>query len=93
MYFLGYLTIISLISVTVCCYDKFAAAKGNWRISEKTLFLLSILGGSIAMFTTMKLIRHKTKHAKFMIGLPIITLLQLALIYIIAKNMEFLLFF
>ena len=50
------------------------------RTREATLLLLSALGGSVAMFVTMLLIRHKTKHKKFMIGIPAILVLQLALI-------------
>jgi len=75
-----YLAIISLISIIVCCYDKFAAKHAQrHRTPEITLLALSALGGSIAMLATMFLIRHKTKHAKFMIGIPLIILLQVAL--------------
>ena len=75
-----YLAAISLISIIVCCYDKFAAKHAKrHRTREMTLLLLSALGGSVAMLLTMFLIRHKTKHAKFMIGIPIIILLQAAL--------------
>lgn len=61
----GYLVIISLISMIVCIYDKGISKKGKveLRIPEKTLFyILPLLGGSLAMFVTMTLIRHKTKH-------------------------------
>ena len=78
---LGYLAAISLISIIVCIYDK-SAAKHNpkHRTRERTLLLLSALGGSVAMFVCMQLIRHKTKHAKFMIGIPVIFVLQVALV-------------
>ena len=49
------------------------------RTPEKTLLILSALGGSVAMLITMLLIRHKTKHVKFMLGIPIIIILQVAL--------------
>ena len=74
-----YLAVISIISVVVTAYDKTAAkiAKKH-RTRESTLLILSALGGSIAMLVTMLLIRHKTKHPKFMIGIPVIILLQAA---------------
>ena len=78
--FLLYELIVSLISVLICIYDKYAAKKGKWRIRESTLLGFSIVGGSVAMLITMKIIRHKTKHKKFMIGIPVIIILQLAFI-------------
>lgn len=77
--FLGYLAAISLISIVVCIYDKIAAKHNpKHRTREATLLLLSALGGSVAMLLTMFLIRHKTKHMKFMVGIPIIIILQVA---------------
>lgn len=74
-----YLAAISLISVIVCIYDKIAAKHNpKHRTRESTLLLLSALGGSIAMFITMQMIRHKTKHVKFMLGIPLIIVLQAA---------------
>lgn len=77
-----YWGIISLVSVIVTVYDKLAS-KGapKHRTPEKTLLLLAALGGSAAMYITMQLIRHKTKHAKFMIGIPVIMLLQAAALW------------
>ena len=74
-----YLCIISVISVIVCIYDKFAAkvAKRH-RTREAVLLGLSALGGSVAMLATMFIIRHKTKHLKFMLGIPIIIVIQAA---------------
>jgi uncharacterized membrane protein YsdA (DUF1294 family) len=72
-----YLAIISVISIVVCIYDKFAAKHNpKHRTREATLLLLSALGGSVAMLITMLLIRHKTKHAKFMVGIPLIIIVQ-----------------
>jgi uncharacterized membrane protein YsdA (DUF1294 family) len=77
--FLYYLAAISLISVIVCIYDKIAAKHNpKHRTREATLLLLSALGGSVAMFITMQLIRHKTKHVKFMVGIPLIIIAQIA---------------
>ena len=82
--FIGYLVLISLISVIVCCYDKIAAKHaGRRRTRESTLLLLSALGGSAAMLTCMLIIRHKTKHMKFMLGIPAIILVQAIAAYLI----------
>lgn len=81
--FFIYLCIISLISIAVTAYDKSAAVKGKWRVRESTLILLSVLGGSVAMLITMKIIRHKTKHSKFMIGIPVIIILQIMLVILL----------
>ncbi len=82
----GYIAVVSLISIIVCIYDKKISKRNNvkLRIPEKTLFIWSALGGSLAMFITMKLIRHKTKHLSFMIGIPVIFILQVALIVALA---------
>ena len=74
-----YIFIISVISVIVCIHDKKRAKKGGSRVSERMLLILSALGGSVAMYLTMKKIRHKTLHKKFMIGIPAIIALQLAI--------------
>ena len=84
---IGYLAIISLISVVVCIYDKKISKRNRveLRIPEKTLIMLSLLGGSVAMYITMQLVRHKTKHIKFMLGIPLIIIIQLGLAYLILK--------
>ncbi len=81
--FLAYILIISLISIVVCIYDKKVSKKNRveLRTPEKTLLLLSALGGSVAMFITMQLIRHKTKHVKFMLGIPVIMVIQAAIVF------------
>lgn len=80
---LAYVAVISLISIIVCIYDKKISKKNKveLRIPEKVLLILSAIGGSVAMFVTMLLIRHKTKHLKFMLGIPIIIILQAAAVY------------
>lgn len=78
---IGYLAIMSLISIVVCIYDKKISKKNRveLRIPEKVLLLLSALGGSVAMFITMLITRHKTKHVKFMLGIPVIMVIQAAI--------------
>lgn len=73
-----YIAIVSVISIIVCFYDKKISKlnRVSLRTPEKWLLILSALGGSVAMFITMLLIRHKTKHFKFMVGIPVIILIQ-----------------
>ena len=76
---LAYFAVISLVTVIVTVYDKIAAKKRpKHRIRENTLLLLAILGGGPAEYLTMLVIRHKTRHKKFMVGLPVIVLLEAA---------------
>lgn len=82
MHLLSYwLIAINLIAVIVTIWDKLAAINGAWRIPERTLFLLCILGGCPGMYLTMQIIRHKTLHKRFMIGIPLIFLAQLAICF------------
>ena len=83
MPYLIYFISINLISVADCILDKLKAIKGTRRVPEKTLFALCFLGGSIGMYITMKAIRHKTLHKRFMIGVPLIFLLQIAIVIMI----------
>ena len=80
-----YFVVISIISAVVCVADKRRAVKGKWRVKESTLFLLCALGGSAAMYITMRLIRHKTLHKRFMIGIPLIIAVQIALSVLIFR--------
>ncbi len=76
-----WLALISLIAIVVTIYDKFAAKRlPGRRTPEKTLFIIAGLGGSIAMYAMMQLIRHKTQHKSFMIGIPLIIAGQIAVI-------------
>lgn len=82
-YILIYFLLVSFVTVCVTVYDKIAAKRlRKHRVPEKMLLILAILGGSAAELFTMLIIRHKTKHKKFMIGLPIIIALQAAVIVI-----------
>ena len=66
-----YLAVLALISVVITVADKISAKRNGWRVPEATLMLLGLFGGALPMFVTMRTIRHKTKHKKFMIGLPL----------------------
>ena len=81
---LYYIAAISIISIIVCIYDKFASKHmTKHRTREATLLLLSAVGGSVAMLATMLLIRHKTKHTKFMLGIPLIIAVQAVIVFLL----------
>lgn len=81
--FIIYFLAISLITAIVTATDKYKAKKGAFRISEATLFFLAIIGGALGEYLTMRLIRHKTLHKRFMIGLPLIIILQIIAVILI----------
>lgn len=83
-YFLIYLFVINLIGFFAMFLDKQKAKKNKWRVPEKILFLLAILGGSLGTTLGMNVFRHKTKHWYFVLGMPMILILQL-LAYIFLK--------
>jgi len=74
-----YLIIISAVAVVTTAADKISAKLGGRRVPEATLLTLSALGGSAAMLITILIIRHKTRHPKFMVGIPLIIVIQLIL--------------
>lgn len=79
-----YLIIINVIGFLAMYIDKQKAKKGKWRIPEKTLFIITALGGGIGTIAGMYTFRHKTKKMIFVIGLPLITILEIiAIIYFI----------
>lgn len=80
IYLAVYLIIINLIAIVITAHDKRAAIRQRRRVPEKTLMLISALGGAPAMYLTMLVIRHKTRKPLFMIGIPVIFLLELAII-------------
>ncbi len=82
-----YLLVINLFGFFIMWLDKHKAKKGAWRISEKTLFIVTALGGGIGTTAGMYTFRHKTQKLNFVIGFPFITVLEIIGIvwYIIAK--------
>lgn len=76
---LVWLAVINLLTFIVYGADKRRARKGKWRVPEKTLFLLPLLGGSIGALLGMRVFHHKTKHWYFVWGIPTILLAQIAL--------------
>lgn len=78
--FVLYLIVLNLAGFFIMLVDKKRAIKNQWRISEKALIGISIIGGSIGMLAGMSTFRHKTKHKKFTIGIPIILVIQVAIL-------------
>ena len=75
---LVWLLAVNLLAFALMGADKRKACRGQWRISERALFLPALLGGSVGAIAGMKLFRHKTKHWYFRWGLPAVLILQLA---------------
>ena len=78
-YLIYYLLAINAVVFIMYGIDKYKAKKAKWRISEATLLLLAVLGGSIGAWMGMKVWHHKTMHKKFKYGIPAILLIQIAL--------------
>lgn len=77
-----YFTLVSIISIILVIYDKIASKKfKRKRIRENILLFFAFIGGAFFMYIFMKLIHHKTRHKKFMIGLPIFILLHVFLVF------------
>lgn len=71
---------LSIATVIITIIDKSRAKNNGWRTPEKTLITLALLGAALPEYVTMKKIRHKTQHKKFMIGLPMIMFFHLVII-------------
>lgn len=72
-----YFLLINVIGFLIMYVDKQKAKKGKWRIQEKTLFIVTALGGGIGTIAGMKVFRHKTQKVAFVIGFPLITILEI----------------
>lgn len=83
---LVYLLIINALGLLVMLADKYKAKKNLWRIPEATLMGIAIAGGSIGSLAGMYLVRHKTKHLKFTIGIPLILAIQIMLFILYWTN-------
>lgn len=73
-----WLIVINVVGLAVFGHDKRCAVRHQRRVPEKTLFLIALLGGSIGSYAGMTVFRHKTRHWKFRIGIPVIILAQCA---------------
>lgn len=80
-YSLYYLLVVNTLTFLLYGIDKYKAKKARWRISEATLLMMAVVGGSIGAWAGMRLWHHKTMHKKFKYGIPLIILLQVALVF------------
>ncbi|MDT8718713.1 DUF1294 domain-containing protein [Clostridium sp. 19966] len=80
-YFSLYLLVINIIAIVVMYKDKQYAKNHHWRIRESTLFIIALIFGSLGILIGMKRFRHKTKHLRFTIFIPLIALAQIFIIY------------
>lgn len=79
----GWLVIVNLWALALCWWDKRKARQGAWRVPERTLLLLALLGGEFGLWYGMQRFRHKTRHKKFTIGVPACFVLHLAIVIVI----------
>ena len=83
---IAWLVAATIIALIVTLWDKNRARRREWRVQESSLWLIALLGGAAAMFITMLIVRHKTRHMQFMVGLPLLTLLQVGLIFLLLQT-------
>ena len=77
---LYYIVVVNIATFLLYGIDKYKAKKGKWRISEATLLTMAAIGGSIGAWAGMRLWHHKTMHKKFKYGIPLIIIMQIALV-------------
>ena len=77
-----YLIVMNAAAFLVMLADKNRAKKKLWRVPEAVLFILALLGGSLGIWAGMYLGRHKTRHGKFVLGIPLILIMQIVLLYL-----------
>ena len=87
-YSMYYLLAINIVSFFLYGIDKYKAKKNKWRISEATLLMMAAIGVSLGAWAGMRLWHHKTMHKKFKYGIPIIIILQVALVVYLLTNIE-----
>lgn len=82
-YLFVYLCIINALSFLLMLIDKQKARKKRWRIPEKTLLGVCVIGGSLGGLLGMYLLRHKTLHKRFSVGIPVMLVLQGTILYLL----------
>ena len=78
---IAYLVIINILAVYATVHDKNSAIKHKWRVPESTLLILAAMSGCVVMYITMRIIHHKTKKLKFMLGIPVIFVLEVLAVF------------
>ena len=82
----AWLALVNAVGFLLMGIDKRRAIQGAWRISERTLFLTALLGGTPGVIAGMRVFRHKTKHWQFRCGLPVILAVQAAVSVYLLRN-------
>lgn len=80
-----YIILVNIYGIIIMYIDKEKSKKSKWRVSELKLFLIASAFGSLGIFLGMHMFRHKTKHKKFIYGIPLFMIIQLLIIFIITK--------
>lgn len=80
-YFLYYFLFINLVGIFVMYSDKKKSKRGKWRTPENNIFAIAIAYGALGIFMGMRLFRHKTKHNKFVIGIPFILIVEIFIFF------------
>lgn len=86
---LFYILFISILGLLIMKIDKCKATSHRYRISEKTIFLIAVLGGSLGVWMGMYLFHHKTRHWYFVFGIPCIFVIQIILVYVLFRTYSF----
>jgi len=81
-----YLIVINIIGLFSMYIDKRKAIKKKYRIPEKTLFGIAIIGGSLGSYIGMRIFRHKTRHWYFAYGIPLIYAIQIIVLYFVLES-------
>lgn len=79
---LSYAVVINIIGFGLMGIDKRRAEKRRWRIPERTLFLAALLFGSLGSWAGMYVFHHKTRHWYFVVGMPLILVLQIVILFL-----------
>ncbi len=82
-----YLVIINILSLLMFGYDKLKAKRNGWRIPESRFLVLGLLGGAVGIYIGMRLFRHKTQHTLFVLGIPLLMVLNLVVIYYLIRGL------
>lgn len=85
---IGWILILSAYGFIMMGYDKRQAKNGGWRVPERTLWMIAILGGGPGVYAGMQTFRHKTKHTAFRVGFLVLAIADLAAIVYLAGNLQ-----
>ncbi|MCW1928485.1 DUF1294 domain-containing protein [Bhargavaea beijingensis] len=85
---IGWILILSAYGFIMMGYDKRQAKNGGWRVPERTLWMIAILGGGPGAYAGMQTFRHKTKHTAFRVGFLVLAIADLAAIVYLAGNLQ-----